>query len=70
MAGTKEEVLAYNIDINQRLHDECNIRGLRFLDIRKDIVNEDGFLDANKSDGGIHVHFQHYDVLDKALDFK
>ena len=67
MVGTKEKILGYNVDINKRLRDECDCRGLHFVDIRDNIVNEDGFLDTNKSDGGIHVHPQYYHILGKVL---
>jgi len=68
MVGTREEVLGYNMDINHLIQESCDKMGLIFVDIRKHIVSDDGFLDVNKSDGGIHINPKYCHILESAVN--
>jgi len=54
-AGTDEERLSYVRYFNQRLQAECAAAGYTFFDVYDQFAIEDGFLNMELSDGGVHV---------------
>jgi hypothetical protein len=65
--GTLEDRIAISKKLNERLASACQQMGIEFLDVYHAYATNEGSLNMNYSDGGVHIHPAYFYVINLKL---